>query len=105
MQDHKLVVNRFKLQLRVVLGRLNIVKLKNCHQEAIDDRDRPSVAAELLGHLLEVKIPLHVDDGVEVVWSDYFVDAEDFKLEFKEVVWDFACLFFFSLKIGEFEHS
>ena len=67
MQDQKLVVNCFNLQLGVVLGRLNIVKLKNCHQEAVDDRDRPSVAAELLGHLLEVKVPLHVYDGVKVV--------------------------------------
>jgi len=45
MQDQKLVINYFNLQLGVVLGRLDIIKGKNCLQEAVDYRDRPFVAA------------------------------------------------------------
>lgn len=81
VQDQKLVVNCFNLQLGVVLSHLDIFKGKNCLQEAVDYRDRPFVAAELLSHLLEVKVPLHVVNGVVVFLSANFVDAEDLKLE------------------------
>jgi hypothetical protein len=81
VQDQKLVVNCFNLQFGVVLGHLDIIKGKNCLQEAVDNRDRPFVAAELLSHLLEVKVPLHVVNGVIVFLSANFVDAEDLKLE------------------------
>ena len=104
MQDQKLVINYFNLQLGVVLGRLDIIKGKNCLQEAVDYRDRPFVAAQLLSHLLEVKVPLHVVNGVVVFLSANFVDAEDLELEVQEVIRDFECLFSGTLEIVDFQH-